>query len=121
MWNKWQRESIEDLEDIIEHEKRSQDSLKNQTILFDAKRENVHLQREAEYRSRLMTVYHELKRKLDYQIAAQEAGKQFAQRHMVSWILENVNRGLGNVSEKETLNKCVADLKSLSVARAGVI
>lgn len=121
LWNKWQKESIEDLETIIEHEKKTQDSLKNQTILFDAKRENVHLQREAEYRNRLMTVYQEVRRKLDYQIAAQEAGKQFAQRHMVSWILDSVNSGLGKVSEKETLTKCIADLKSLSVTRAGVI
>lgn len=68
-----------------------------------------------------MSVFHEVRRKLDYQIAAQEAGKQFAQRHMVSWILDNVSRGLGSVSEKETLNKCIADLKTLSVTRAAAI
>lgn len=120
-WNKYQEESIQDLETIIQHEKKQQESLKNQKILFDAKRENVHLQREAEYRNRLMSVFQEVRRKLDYQIAAQEAGKQFAQRHMVSWILDSVNRGLSSVSEKDTLNKCIADLKSLSVTRAGAI
>lgn len=102
-------------------EKEKQESLKNQSILFDAKRENVHLQREAEYRQRLMTVYQEVKRKLDYQIAVQEAGKQFSQRHMVSWILDNVTRSLSSVSEKQTLSKCITDLKTLSAARAGAI
>lgn len=120
-WNRWQQQSIEDLEELVRVEKEKQESLKNQSILFEAKRENVHLQREAEYRRRLMTVYQEVKRKLDYQIAMQEAGKQFAQRHMVSWILDNVNRSLSSVSEKETLSKCISDLKTLSVARAGAI
>jgi hypothetical protein len=109
------------LEDLIQFEKQQQESLKNQNILFDAKRENVHLQREAEYRRRMHTVFQEVKRKLDYQIASQEAVKQFAQRHMVSWIMDNVTKNLSSVSEKETLNKCVSDLKALSVARAGVI
>lgn len=120
-WNRYQQQSIEDLEDLIRKEKQQQESLANQNILFDAKRENVHLQREAEYRRRLHTVFQEVKRKLDYQIAAQEAVKQFSQRHMVSWILDNVTKNLSSVSEKETLSKCVSDLKALSVARAGVI
>ena len=120
-WNRWQTESKEFCEHLIEYEKNSQESLKNQKILFDAKRENVQLQREAEYRRRLMTVYEELKRKLEFQIASQEAVKQFSQKHMVQWILDNVSKSLASVPEKETLNKCIADLKALSVARAGAI
>ena len=120
-WNQYQKESIASLESVVEFEKQQQESLKNRGILFDAKRENVHLQREAEYRRRLAAVYQEVKRKLDFQLAVQEAGKQVAQRHMVSWILENVGKSLSSVPEKETLGRCIADLKALSLARAGTI
>jgi F-type H+-transporting ATPase subunit b len=113
-WKGWQQGSIKTLEDYIGLEKKNQESLKEQKILFDAKRENIHLQREAEFRKRQMTVYQEIKRKLDYQIASQMARKQFAQRHMVSWIIENVQKGISPQQEKEALTKCIADLKALS-------
>lgn len=120
-WNKYQKDCIDLIEELIEHEKTVQKSMANQDILFEAKKENIHLQREAEYRRRLMTVYDELKRKLDYQIASQNEGKTFAQRHMVKWILDAVDKGVSQTSEKETLNKCVSDLKALSQTKAGVI
>jgi F-type H+-transporting ATPase subunit b len=121
MWNKWQKDCIDVLEQLKIHELEVQNSLKNQDILFDAKKENVHLQREAEYRRRLMEVYGELKKKLDYQIASQNEEKAFAQRHMVKWILSAVEKGVFQTNEKEILSKCVSDLKALSQARAGVI
>lgn len=102
-------------------EKEGQQSLMGQGLLFEAKRENVHLQREAEYRRRLMTAFSEVKRKLDYQIASQVARQQFNQKHMVSWIIDSVMKGITPEQEKQTLQKCIVDLKALSVARAGTI
>jgi len=121
LWKKYQNGTIETLSEYVRMEKEFQDSLKNQGILFDAKRENVHLQREAEYRRRLMAVHNEVKRKLDYQIATQNAGKQFAQKHMVSWIIDNVVKGISAQQEKEALAKCIADLKAVAAKRANVI
>lgn len=106
---------------FIEAEQEAQESLKGQGLLFEAKRENVHLQREAEYRRRLMTAYSEVKRKLDYQIASQVAQQQFNQKHMVSWIIDSVMKGITPEQEKQTLQKCISDLKTLSASRAGVI
>ena len=121
LWNKWQKDCIATLEAVIEHENYIQKSLENQDILFDAKKENVHLQREAEYRRRVMEVFGELKRKLDYQIASQNEQKSYAQKHMVKWILNAVDKGVSQTNEKETLAKCVSDLKALSQTKAGVI
>jgi len=109
------------LQEFISLEKTYQESLKGQGILFSAKRENINLQREAEYRRRLMEVHNEVKRKLDYQIATQNAGKQFAQKHMVNWIIDNVVKGISAQQEKEALTKCISDLKALAAKRANVI
>jgi len=120
-WDAYQHGSIELLQRYIELEKKHQNSLTGQSILFDAKRENVHLQREGEYRRRLMAVHNEVKRKLDYQIATQLASKQFAQKHMVNWIIDSVTKGISAQQEKEALTKCIIDLKALSTKRANVI
>jgi len=117
-WKDFQQGSISALDEFVALEKSYQSALKNQKILFDAKRENVHLQREAEYRRRQMTAFEEVKRKLDYQIASQMARKQFAQNHMVSWIINNVQKGISPQQEKDALNKCIVDLKNLSTSKA---
>lgn len=121
LWNQYQTGMIDFCRQIIQHEKDMQESLGNQDILFEAKKENVALQREAEYRRRLHEVYLEVKRKLDYQVANQNEQKVFAQRHMVKWILDAVQKGVAQTSEKETLNKCVSDLKALAQSRSNAI
>lgn len=121
LWYSWQQDAIAKLNEIVNTIKQNQDSLKGQEILFDAKRENVALQREAEYRRRLKLVYEEVKRKLDYQLASDQAKKQFEQSHMVNWILKSVEEAVAKQNEKEVLSKCISDLKSLSAAKKNVI
>ena len=121
LWYSWQKDAIKRLNEIIDTIKNNQDSLKGQDILFDAKRENVALQREAEYRRRLKVVYDEVKRKLDYQVATDLARKQFEQAHMVNWILKAVDEAVSKQNEKDVLAKCISDLKALSTSRKGAI
>lgn len=96
------------------YEKRFQMQQKSQSILFEAKRENVALQLEEEFRKRQMAAYNELKRKLDYQIAIQDSQKSYAQKHMVEWIIKNVSESITPDLEKTVLQKCVSDLKTLA-------
>lgn len=45
---------------------------------------------EANYRERLLTVYNEVKKRLDYQVAMQNLKRQKEQDHMIQWVEKSV-------------------------------
>jgi len=85
-------------------------------MLYTAKRENVGLQLEAEYRDRVNRVYTEVKKRLDYQVETDNVKRRVEQDHMVNWIIDNVKKSITPEQEKQNMAACIARLKSLSVA-----
>lgn len=85
-----------------------------QKILYEAKRENVDLQLEATYRKRLAEVHQAVKKRLDYQADVESTQRRFEQNHMVNWIVDSVVKGITPQQEKESIAKCIADLKGLA-------
>ncbi|POI25178.1 hypothetical protein CIB84_011073, partial [Bambusicola thoracicus] len=83
-------EAIKALETAIEEEKKEQWRIEGRSYLFDAKRNNIAMLLEANYRERLLTVYNEVKKRLDYQVALQNLKRQKEQDHMVQWVEKNV-------------------------------
>lgn len=83
-------------------------------VLFDAKRENVQLQLEAEFRRRQMEAYNEVRRRLEFLVAKEEAVRQFQQKHMVNWIIDSVAKGITPQQEKEALKSTFSELKKLA-------
>lgn len=115
-YKKSRDDEIKGLEDAVESEKTEQWRSEAQVILNDAKKENVALQLEAAYRERLATVYGEVKRRLDYQVECQHVERRVKQKHLVNWVQSKVLGSITPDQDKETLNKCIADLGSLAKA-----
>ena len=113
-WDNWQKGMVSFLNNLIQNENQSQEKGKNHKILLDAKRENILLQLEAEYRRRQMVAYNDVRNRLEYMLARQVADRQYQQQHMVNWIIDNVAKNIGAQQEKDVLQKCLSDLKELS-------
>ncbi|KFV61340.1 hypothetical protein N307_00114, partial [Dryobates pubescens] len=107
-------EAIKGLETAIEQEKKEQWRVEGRSYLFDAKRNNVAMLLETNYRERLMTVYNEVKKRLDYQVAVQTLRRQKEQEHMIQWVEKSVVQSITPQQQKESVAKCILDLKALS-------
>ncbi|NXS90598.1 AT5F1 synthase, partial [Jacana jacana] len=107
-------EAIRDLETAIEAEKKEQWRVEGRSYLFDAKRNNVAMLLETNYRERLLMVYNEVKKRLDYQVAMQNLKRQKEQDHMIQWVEKNVIQSITPQQQKESIAKCILDLKALS-------
>jgi len=100
----------------IEDESSAQFMAGSYEELIAAKKENVALQLESEYRARLKDAFTQVKRRLDFQLQTANVIRTNEQRHMVDWILSNVKKSITAKQEEDALKKCVADLKGLAKA-----
>ncbi|XP_033101992.1 ATP synthase F(0) complex subunit B1, mitochondrial-like [Anneissia japonica] len=106
--------SLSTYDDAIKEEKLEQWRLDGRHYLFDAKRENVELQLETEYRERQMQVMNTVKARMDYHIAVDDMKRNKEQEHMVKWIEKNVVESITPQQEKDILNTCISNLKKLA-------
>ena len=113
-WNSGRTNEMKSLAEAIENEKKEQWRAEGALMLMDAKKENIGLQLEAAYRERAMQVFNEVKRRLDYQLEKRHIERRLNQKHMVTWIVNNVLSSISPQQEKDTLNKCIADLGALA-------
>ncbi|XP_055440735.1 ATP synthase F(0) complex subunit B1, mitochondrial [Bubalus kerabau] len=106
--------SIKQIQDAIDTEKSQQALVQKRHYLFDVQRNNIAMALEVTYRERLHRVYREVKNRLDYHISVQNMMRQKEQEHMINWVEKHVVQSISAQQEKETIAKCIADLKLLA-------
>lgn len=79
------------------------------------------MQLEAAYRQRLLRVHDETKKRLDYHLAISNVLKRVEKQQMFNYILNETNKAIGTAQEKEMLQACLSQLKSLSKKYASTI
>lgn len=108
------QKEIDRCKDAIADEEKAQWMGTSYQELIEAKKENVALQLEVEYRARLKEAFTQVKKRLDYQLQTANVIRSHEQRHMVDWIINNVKKSITPKQEEDALKKCVADLKALA-------
>uniref|UniRef100_A0A8C9D167 ATP synthase subunit b n=2 Tax=Panthera TaxID=9688 RepID=A0A8C9D167_PANLE len=106
--------SIKQIQDAIDMEKSQQALVQKRHYLFDVQRNNIAMALELTYRERLHRVYKEVKNRLDYHISVQNMMRRKEQEHMINWVENHVVQSISAQQEKETIAKCIADLKLLA-------
>lgn len=112
--NKGRVDALNALQKAIKDEQTAQWQTEGQITLFEAKKENVALQLEAEFRKRQAQVFNEVKRRLDYQLETVNIKRRLQQKHMVDWVVTNVLKSISPQQEKDMLAKCISDLKGFA-------
>jgi len=82
--------------------------------LIKAKKEAVGLQLESSYRQRLAEAHQQVKKRMDYQLEVGNVVRRAEQKHMVDWIISNVQKSITAKQEDEALKKCINDLKTMA-------
>ncbi|XP_076650596.1 ATP synthase subunit b, mitochondrial [Halictus rubicundus] len=101
-------------EDAIKDLEKEKWRAEAQSLVFDARKQNIAMALEAIYRERLMKLYVEVKKRLDYNAQIDIVERRIAQKHMVQWILSNVLKAITPEQEKANLQQCIKDLESLA-------
>jgi len=69
---------------------------------------------ETAYRDRLRQMYEAVKRRLDYQVALQNARKDFERTNMINWITNEVRKSITNKQEQDRLQACLNQLRQMA-------
>ena len=79
------------------------------------------MQLETVYRQRVALVHSEAKKRLDYHLAIHNIMQRIEKQQMMNFILSETNKAIGQTPEKDVLQACLGQLKSLSVKHANTL
>ncbi|KAJ8737046.1 hypothetical protein PYW07_000317 [Mythimna separata] len=85
-----------------------------QKDLIEAKKENIAIQLEAEFRERQMMVHKAVKRRIEYHVKRHWVSRRIKHKWMVQWILENVNKGITPEFKRKVMETAIRDLSALA-------
>jgi F-type H+-transporting ATPase subunit b len=82
--------------------------------LADARKDIINMALETAYRERMKQMYEAVKRRLDYQVALQNARKDFERTNMINWITSEVKKSITAKQEQDTLQACLQQLRQIA-------
>jgi len=92
--------------------------LKEQTsglaLIQEQRKNNLALALEAEHLNRQADLVEAVKKRLDYQVAVNNAEREAMTKHMINWIDREVQAAISKRSAKDDLNAAIAQLKSMA-------
>ena len=83
-------------------------------LLADARKDIINMALETAYRERMRQMYEAVKRRLDYQVALQNARKDFERTNMINWITSEVKKSITAKQEQDTLQACLNQLRQIA-------
>lgn len=113
-YNVGRQNELENAETAIKNLETEKWRMEAQPLIFDVRRQNIAMALEAVYRERLMKLYIEVKKRLDYNAQIDIVERRIAQKHMVQWILSHVLKAITPEQEKANLQQCIKDLETLA-------
>jgi len=116
MFNEGRDKSIQGITQAIEDEKAVEGQLACRTDIVEVMRENNAMSLELEYRNRLHEVAREVKKRLDYQYEIETLQRKIEQEHIIDWIERQVIKSITPQQEKESINQCIKDLKTMAMS-----
>lgn len=92
--------------------------IKDDTIVFEeafkAKKENLDLQLEAEYRRRMSDAAKVVQRRMSFHAEMANAKRQVQQQHLINWVVRSVQSSITPQQEKAAVQQCISELKTLA-------
>ena len=82
--------------------------------LAHAKKDIIDMTLETVYRERMKQMYEAVKRRLDYQVALQNARKDFKRTNMINWITNEVKKSITAKQEQDSLQACLNQLRQIA-------
>jgi len=117
-WRKGNMETLDEMKNLYKEELKKGDLLDG---LYDARRQDVDVQVEIEYRKRLNVIYEDVKRRLNYLVAVADSKRQINQAYMVNWVISNVHSSISPKQEEEYLSTCIGGLRQLAQKNARLL
>lgn len=111
-WNQSRVELKGNLEEYILKEEEQQFKVDGQLTVVEAKREQVALQLEEEYRKRLMTVYETVIKHLNTILVYENRKNAYRQKNLREWVLKKVDEALTPDFLDKYLDDCIRILET---------
>ena len=125
VFRNWHEEEVNRYNSIISNSKASTGKMlhsyeqsleraRNIGELSVARNDILNMGLEATYRERMKQTYEAVKRRLDYQVALQNARKDNERGNMINWITSEVKKAITPKQEQDTLQACLQQLRKIA-------